>query len=51
MFRQVKELFNYRACCSTISLFGCWVFSVVFISVTHKDALQLVEALCVNGAD
>lgn len=33
------------------SLFSCWVFSIVSISVAHKDASQLVEALRVNGAD
>lgn len=31
--------------------FSCWVFSQVSISVAHEDALQLGEALCVNGAD
>lgn len=33
------------------SVKSCWAFSLVSISVAHKDALQLVEALCVNGAD
>lgn len=52
MFRQLKESFNYRACCSAVhSLFSCWVFSVVSITVAPKEALQLVETLCMNGAD
>lgn len=32
-------------------LFSCRAFSLVSTIFPHKDALQLVEALCVNGAD
>lgn len=51
----ISSLLEWIKCIRKVStkhsLFSCWPFSLVSISVAHKDALQLVQALCVNGAD